>query len=178
MRAVMWRAPGGPMRAGWCPCCRSHECPCFKVLETGDEYEMREYKEAVYAATNVSGLPYATAYLKAMTRLHAYFHRHNKGHHKLDPTVPILSGVKLKEGGGLEQDFIFALYLPRHYHKHPPKPRDKDVELVFSIVQQANRLRTVLKADDRDFGEEVGGQAVGRIMGRFNEIYFEMPWEE
>lgn len=41
--------------------CHGLDCPKYKVVETTDAYEVRDYKEAVWATTTVESYNYAIA---------------------------------------------------------------------------------------------------------------------
>ncbi|KAL4513272.1 hypothetical protein Ndes2526B_g02030 [Nannochloris sp. 'desiccata'] len=78
--------------------CHGLDCPKYKVVETTDAYEVREYKEAVWATTTVETYNYAMASSIGFKRLFDYIGGSNKDEVKIPMTAPVLADVEPSQG--------------------------------------------------------------------------------
>ena len=150
----------------------AYEQPSYRVLETTDDYEIREYGDRLVVQTE------ADSSSEAFRRLFRYISGHNTASEKVSMTVPVAQGTKIdmtvpvsegKSGGSSYMQF----FLPHGYSlETAPKPSDPNVYLElkpggeFAVLTYRGRLswrtfekkvqslRNALEKDGRRFTDQ------------------------
>eukprot|EP00884_Botryococcus_braunii_P014921 jgi/Botrbrau1/2342/Bobra.39_1s0031.2 len=103
------------------------EQPRYKVVATGDDYELREYKPATWVGTNLTGLGFDGASFLGEKALIQYFKGGNTEKLYINVTTPLFLDFlpAFDEAGtpnGTVQFYTLWLLLPRAIWDDPPEP--------------------------------------------------------
>ena len=99
----------------------------FTVIESFDEFEVREYKPCVLAEVKVSA-QYSTAASRAFGSLFGYISSGNKASQKIAMTAPVISAQK-SESDSAQEWFVSFVMPSGSKFGDMPKPNDPNVHL-------------------------------------------------
>lgn len=181
--------------------CHGLDCPKYKVVETTDAYEVREYKEAVWATTTVETYNYAMASSIGFKRLFDYIGGSNKDEVKIPMTAPVLADVEPSQGPFCKQTFTISFFVPFHFHDAPPSPNNPDITITctpaftayvsesggfklddYSLGKMASALGDALDADGHEYEDDhyyvAGYDPPFRFKDRHTEIWFKAKTDD
>lgn len=117
-----WKKPGF---------CGRMDCPRFSVRQKHYDFQLREYKEAYWVATNISATKYELAVKMATPHLMEYFWGANNESLRMKETVPLTVHYRTDDHphSGTQKNYTVALYLPYRYQEAPPAPNNTAVWL-------------------------------------------------
>lgn len=99
----------------------------FKVLQTYNDFELREYQPCVLAEVKVSA-EYSTAASSAFGSLFRYISKGNKDSQKIAMTAPVIAAQKDKKAN--ENEWFVSFVMPSgSKFGHLPHPNDPQVIL-------------------------------------------------
>jgi len=178
--------------------CHKLECPKYKVMNSTDAYEIRQYPSFKWAtaSSHQKSLDYKDANKKNFMKLFRYISGNNVEKKKIEMTAPVLVHVPVTQGPFCAPDFTMHFFVPYEFQSNPPQPvNDTDqvkiMELpemtVFvtsfggwmtteSIQEHATALGVALKKDGVNFDDTqlftAGYDSPFTLFGRHNEIMF------
>ncbi|KAI3428633.1 hypothetical protein D9Q98_007456 [Chlorella vulgaris] len=113
--------------------CHNLDCPRFSVLESTDDYELREYEAASWVSTDVSAYAYALAARTGFQRLYQYIDGANKEAVKVPMTAPVVTRIGAAAGPFCKNNFTIAFFVPFAFQsKGAPQPNNPDVYLSYT----------------------------------------------
>ncbi|KAL4424304.1 hypothetical protein ABPG75_001605 [Micractinium tetrahymenae] len=117
-----WKKPGF---------CGRMDCPRYSTRQKHYDYQLREYEEAYWVATNISATKYELAVKMATLYLMEYFWGANNQSLRMKETVPL--SVHYRTDGdphtGTQHNYTVALFIPYEYQEEPPQPNNTSVWL-------------------------------------------------
>ncbi|CAA6660053.1 unnamed protein product [Spirodela intermedia] len=111
------------------PNCKILECPSYKVVFSGKDFEIRSYRNALWISSppiNSSSFEAATG--KGFGPLSAYIQGWNDQVAKVEMTAPVLVDVTPSTGGLCNSTFVVRFYMPQKYQNAPPSSPKVDPE--------------------------------------------------
>jgi len=92
--------------------CNDLSCPRFTVVETHDEYEVRQYAASRWVTTNMTGVDFDSAQYDLFMRLFNYISGDNIAKAKVNMTCPVIDRIIPGQGPACEDNFTMSFYLP------------------------------------------------------------------
>ncbi|KAL4425814.1 hypothetical protein ABPG75_009830 [Micractinium tetrahymenae] len=184
-----------PLGAPWF--CHNLDCPQYDVVETTDDYEVREYEAGSWVSMDVEAYTYAIAVSEAFHQLYQYIDGANHDAVKIPMTAPVRTKVSAAAGPFCKNNFTISFFVPFAFQKKgAPKPNNPDLYLEHTpaatyyvaqkdgfvmgdwIVQKmVKTLAETLERDGREYESEVfyvaGYDPPYRIKGRHTEVWLE-----
>ncbi|KAL4445812.1 hypothetical protein ABPG77_009011 [Micractinium sp. CCAP 211/92] len=184
-----------PVGAPWF--CHNLDCPKFDVVETTDDYEVREYEAGSWVSMDVEAYAYALAINKAFQQLYQYIDGANADATKIPMTAPVRTKISAASGPFCKNNFTVSFFVPFAFQKKgAPKPNNPDLYLEdapastfyvaqkggyvmddWSVQKMVKALSDALERDEKDYETEVfyvaGYDPPFRITGRHNEVWLE-----
>lgn len=121
--------------------CHDLDCPKYRVLDSGDGIELREYQEATWVSTKIMESEFGEATTIGLERLDRYIMGFNDGDKLIPMTAPILT--QINENASC---YIISFFVPFELQRSPPVPSSADVYLE-------------MKGSDRVYVSSFGGYA-------------------
>jgi len=109
--------------------CNENDCPRYRVMLTGDGYEVRTYEPATWVSTSYTAMNYSQGSGQSFWKLFNYIQGENEGNNKIKMTAPVTTQVIPGTGPNCESQFTRSFYIPYIYQNNAPKPTNPDVYL-------------------------------------------------
>ncbi|KAL2613007.1 hypothetical protein R1flu_024699 [Riccia fluitans] len=106
------------------------ETPEYTVLKTGKDFEIRSYKEAVWAVAMVDDFSFVHATQAGFHRLFQYIEGGNHNWTKIPMTAPVLTGIVPSAGPFCSSAFAVRFYVPPKFRNAPPTPLE-ELDITF-----------------------------------------------
>ncbi|XP_047336479.1 heme-binding protein 2-like [Impatiens glandulifera] len=103
------------------PSCSRIECPVYNVIDTGKDYEIRQYNSSMWMSTSsIQDISLVGAAKTGFLRLFDYIQGKNDFNEKVEMTAPVMTQVSPSDGPLYESSFVVSFYVPKKNQKNPP----------------------------------------------------------
>jgi len=167
--------------------------PKYKVVNSTDLYEVREYSDTEWVATTFEDSHFAVAITRGFARLFEYISGANEDSKKLKMTSPVATKISLGTDMQPTGNYSVAFYVPVDFQGKAPKPTSNDVCVVSvgkktvyvssfggfategKLLEEAATLGKALVADGYDVSTDgflfASYDPPYRLTGRHNEVW-------
>merc|ERR1712170_78922 len=108
--------------------CRNLDCPRYNVLLQGEDYELREYEQALWVSTEAESIDGSIS-SELFGRLFRYIDGANANGEKIAMTAPVVNKVTPGSGPNCESVFKQSFYVPDSRQQDAPQPSADNVYL-------------------------------------------------
>ncbi|KAJ0103207.1 hypothetical protein Patl1_05413 [Pistacia atlantica] len=101
--------------------CKKVECASYEVIDSQKEYQIREYKKAMWvSALPINSSSYEDGAYKGFNILFSYIQGNNEEAAQLNMTAPVFVDIIPSKDPLSNSTFVVNFLLPNNYQKNPP----------------------------------------------------------
>lgn len=136
------------------PSCERIECPAYDVVDAANGFEIRRYKDAMWASTApIEDISLVAATRSGFLQLFKYIQGKNAYNATIEMTAPVLTRVSPSDGPFCASSFVVSFYVPEKNQADPPPAEGLSVQRWAGARYAAVRRFGGFVADS-DVGEQ------------------------